>query len=280
MFPRWRLSVAGLPLVERYLPISQNDVVESCPDMQEYSRSSSSEYVLREKIPVFAQKLSFWTFARKWLPWLLCCCLLISNVRSYINLRSLIFDDAVYCELLNCIPAGTPGVANQSLSAPVDIAAYGWKNINFDAATQDELTEYQGVPNEKNNKLWTDSFNLCKCDYERVYNSLYLFHKSVSPRLAWKKRGRSKIERYRWMMKDTTLSHSTCSINYTVWSVSQCLPYLHQSFADGITLRINCARRFTGTLPAMASQNTLISIWFISTIASINYGRVLCVPWM
>ncbi|OAK99032.1 hypothetical protein IQ06DRAFT_357079 [Phaeosphaeriaceae sp. SRC1lsM3a] len=46
------------------------------------------------------------------------------------------------------------------LESPVDIASYGWKNINFEAATQDELTEYQGVPNEKNNKLWTDSFNL------------------------------------------------------------------------------------------------------------------------
>jgi hypothetical protein len=46
--------------------------------------------------------------------------------------------------------------------APVDIAAYGWKNVNFAAATQDELTEYQGVPNAENNKLWDDSFNSCK----------------------------------------------------------------------------------------------------------------------
>jgi hypothetical protein len=48
------------------------------------------------------------------------------------------------------------------LSAPVDIAAYGWKNVNFAAATQDELTDYQGVPNARNNKLWDDSFNICR----------------------------------------------------------------------------------------------------------------------
>jgi hypothetical protein len=53
-------------------------------------------------------------------------------------------------------------VTNVLVSAPVDIAAYGWKNVNFAAATQDELTEYQGVPNAKNNKLWDDSFNICK----------------------------------------------------------------------------------------------------------------------
>ena len=44
------------------------------------------------------------------------------------------------------------------VSAPADVALE-WKNVLWEAAVQDELTEYQGVPNAHNNRLWDDLFN-------------------------------------------------------------------------------------------------------------------------
>jgi hypothetical protein len=69
--------------------------------------------------------------------------------------------------------------------------------VNFAAATQDELTEYQGVPNAKNNKLWDDSFNDCEnfqFDHDSfIANAKF---KLASQRSPWKKRGRSRMELY------------------------------------------------------------------------------------
>ena len=45
-----------------------------------------------------------------------------------------------------------------TVSAPADVALE-WKNVLWEAAVQDELTEYQGVPNAHNNRLWDDLFN-------------------------------------------------------------------------------------------------------------------------
>jgi hypothetical protein len=43
-------------------------------------------------------------------------------------------------------------------TAPANVALK-WKDVLWEAAVQDELTEFQGVPNAKNNKLWDDLFN-------------------------------------------------------------------------------------------------------------------------
>jgi hypothetical protein len=89
----------GFPFVEKYLPISQKEVVDGSQDLEEGSRSSSSEFDSRKKAFSFGTKLSFWSRFKQWLPWLLCLCLLTLNIRSSMKLKSLVFEDAVYCKV-------------------------------------------------------------------------------------------------------------------------------------------------------------------------------------
>jgi hypothetical protein len=86
------------PFVKTYLPVSQKDVVDGSQDLEEGSGCSSSEFDSREKIFTLAVEPSIFSLFKRWLPWLLCFCLFVSNIRLWMKLKGLVFDDAVYCK--------------------------------------------------------------------------------------------------------------------------------------------------------------------------------------
>ena len=88
----------GFPFVRKYLPISQKDIVDGSQDIEEGGSSASSEFEPREKdftLPAKPSVLSLWT---RWLPWLICLCLLLSNIHTWVKLNASEFPDAVYCK--------------------------------------------------------------------------------------------------------------------------------------------------------------------------------------
>jgi hypothetical protein len=88
-----------LPFVKNYVRVSQNDALDDSQDLEGGSGCSSSDFGLREKVFTLAEKPSSLSLFKRWLPWLLCFCLVISNIRLWIKLKGLVFDDAVYCKL-------------------------------------------------------------------------------------------------------------------------------------------------------------------------------------
>jgi hypothetical protein len=92
-----------LPFGQKYLPVSQKDAIDSPQDLEEGPGYSSLDYGSGEKVFTLAAKPSGLSLCVRWLPWLLCLCLIISNIRSWIKLKGLVFDDAVYCKLLEYI---------------------------------------------------------------------------------------------------------------------------------------------------------------------------------
>jgi hypothetical protein len=87
--------------MSKYIPVSQKDVVDGSQDLEEGESSSSLDYGTREKqfaLLAKTPKLSIWT---RWIPWLLCPCLFVSNTYTWVKLNRSVFNDAVYCEWSN-----------------------------------------------------------------------------------------------------------------------------------------------------------------------------------
>jgi hypothetical protein len=95
-----------LEFMQKYLPVSQEDVVDGSRDLEEGSRRSSLKCESREKVLTLATQPSKLSVFKQWLPWLLCVGLTISNMRLGTKLKGLVFDDAVYCKLFTHIDTG------------------------------------------------------------------------------------------------------------------------------------------------------------------------------
>jgi hypothetical protein len=98
MFFTLKSLAMKLSSIERYLPVSQRDIEDGSQDLEGGSGCSSSEFGTREKVVALAIKPSRSSFFKQWLPWLLCFCLGISNIRLWMKVKRLVFDDAVYCK--------------------------------------------------------------------------------------------------------------------------------------------------------------------------------------
>jgi hypothetical protein len=146
--------------MSKYLPVSQKDVADGSQDLEEGRKSSSSNYDVREKhFPLFDQTSKSSTWAR-WIPWILCLSLLVSNVYAWVKFDRPVFDDVVYCKWSS--PISYYHLLTTQLDAAPANVALQYKNVRWEAAIQDDMTEFQGVPNVKNNKLWDDLFNARK----------------------------------------------------------------------------------------------------------------------
>jgi hypothetical protein len=84
--------------IEKYLPVSQKDIEDGSQDLAGGSGCSSSEFGTREKVVALAIKPSRSSNFKQWLPWLLCFYLGISNIRLWMKVKRLVFEDAVYCK--------------------------------------------------------------------------------------------------------------------------------------------------------------------------------------
>lgn len=98
MFLTLKSSAMRLSFMENYLPVSQKDVVDGSQYLEEGSGCSSPDYGSTRKSFALAIKPSRSLLFKQWLPWLLCFCLAISNIRLWMKFQSLVFDDAVYCK--------------------------------------------------------------------------------------------------------------------------------------------------------------------------------------
>ena len=144
--------------MSRYLPVNHKEVVDGSQDPEEGESSLSPDYDTREKQSPFVARTAHQSTWTRLIPWSLCLFLTVLNLFAWTMLSRSVTHNTIYCKYQITTHR------HYSLTvylAPANVALK-YTNVRWEAAIQDDMTDFQGVPNAKNNKLWDDLFNARK----------------------------------------------------------------------------------------------------------------------